>query len=112
VVPNFFHLRMIEATVFLGTFSAADIFWYPSPDLCLDQSCLWALRTSWLVFFLSLTCTVNCGTHICTHTHRGVMHPKNGLPSWRNISRMLNGNRMHQSSILSLLAKGLNTYVN
>ena len=35
-VPNFFHLRMVEATVFLGTFNAADIFWYPSPDLCLD----------------------------------------------------------------------------
>ena len=33
---NFIHLRMIEATVFLGTFNAADIFWYPSPDLCLD----------------------------------------------------------------------------
>ena len=27
---------MMEATVFLGTFTAADIFWYPSPDLCLD----------------------------------------------------------------------------
>ncbi|KAK6306788.1 hypothetical protein J4Q44_G00237130 [Coregonus suidteri] len=36
VVPNFFHLRMMEATVFLGTFNAADICWYPSPDLCLD----------------------------------------------------------------------------
>ena len=29
VVPNFFHL---------GTFNAAVIFWYPSPDLCLDNS--------------------------------------------------------------------------
>ncbi|CDQ73113.1 unnamed protein product [Oncorhynchus mykiss] len=29
----------------------------------------------------------------------------------RNISRMINGNRMHLSSILSLIAKGLNTYV-
>jgi hypothetical protein len=28
--------KMIEATVFLGTFNAADIFSYPSPDLCLD----------------------------------------------------------------------------
>jgi hypothetical protein len=37
VVPNFFQLRMMEATVFLGTFNAADIFWYPSPDLCLDK---------------------------------------------------------------------------
>ena len=36
VVPNFFPLRMMEATVFLGIFNAADIFWYPSPDLCLD----------------------------------------------------------------------------
>ena len=26
VVPNFFHLRMMEATVFLGIFNAADIF--------------------------------------------------------------------------------------
>ena len=24
------------ATVFLGTFNAADILWYPSPDQCLD----------------------------------------------------------------------------
>jgi hypothetical protein len=36
VVPNFFHLRMMEATVLLGTFNAADMFWYPSPGLCLD----------------------------------------------------------------------------
>ena len=25
-----------EATVFLGTFNAAEMFWYPSPDLCLN----------------------------------------------------------------------------
>ena len=36
VVQNFFHLRMIEATVFLGNFKPAEIFWYPSPDLCLE----------------------------------------------------------------------------
>ena len=36
VVPNFFHLRMMEATVFLGTFNAAEMFWYSSPDLCID----------------------------------------------------------------------------
>ena len=28
VVPNFFHLRIMEATVFLGTFNAAEMFWY------------------------------------------------------------------------------------
>jgi hypothetical protein len=27
---------MMEATVFLGTLNAAEHFWYPSPDLCLD----------------------------------------------------------------------------
>jgi hypothetical protein len=36
VVPNFFHLRMMEVTVFLGTFNIAEMFWYPSPDLCFD----------------------------------------------------------------------------
>ena len=35
VVPNVFHLRRMEATLFLGTFNAAEMFWYPSPDLCL-----------------------------------------------------------------------------
>ncbi len=36
VVPNFFHIRMMEATVLIGTLYAAEIFLYPSPDLCLD----------------------------------------------------------------------------
>ena len=36
VVPNFFHLRMMEATVFFETFNAAEMFWYRSLDLCLD----------------------------------------------------------------------------
>ena len=28
----FFHLRMMEDTIFLGTFNAAEMFWYPSPN--------------------------------------------------------------------------------
>jgi hypothetical protein len=32
--------------------------------------------------------------------------------SSRNISRKVNGNRMHLNSISSFIAKGLNTYVN
>jgi hypothetical protein len=36
VVPNVFHLWMMEVTVFFGTFNAADIFCYPSPDLGLQ----------------------------------------------------------------------------
>ena len=64
VVPNFFHLRMMEATVFLRTFNAADIFLYPSPDLCLDtilsQS---STENSFdLMAWFLLTCNVNCGT--------------------------------------------------
>lgn len=35
VVPNVFHFRMMEATVILGTFSAAEIF-VASPHLSLD----------------------------------------------------------------------------
>ena len=30
------YFRMMEATVFLGTFNAAEMFWYPFPDLCFD----------------------------------------------------------------------------
>ena len=36
VVPNVFHLRTMEATVFVWTFNAAEMFWYPSPDLYHD----------------------------------------------------------------------------
>ena len=37
LVPNFFHLKMMEATVLLGTFNAADNFFGSlPPDLCLD----------------------------------------------------------------------------
>ena len=58
---------------------------------------------------LSLTCTVNCGTlyrQVCAF-------PTCGLQlTCRNISRMINGNRMHLSWISSLIAKGLNIYVN
>ena len=36
LVSNFFHLRMMETTVYLGMSNAAEMFCYPSPDLCLD----------------------------------------------------------------------------
>jgi hypothetical protein len=101
VVPNFFNVRIMEAIVFLETFNAAEMFWYPSPDLCLD------------------TCTVNCGTlyrQVCAFQYhvQSIELTTGGLQSsCRNTSRMLNGNRMmHLSYISSLIAKGLNTYVN
>ena len=65
VVLNFFHLRMMEATVFLGTFNDECIFWNPFPGLFLDTTLSWSstdnfLRPHGLVS--ALTCTVNCGT--------------------------------------------------
>ena len=62
VLPNFFHLRMMEGTVFLGTFNAAEMFWYPSPDRHSHVSELYGqfLWPHGLVY--ALTCTVNCGT--------------------------------------------------
>jgi hypothetical protein len=59
VVPNF-HLRMMEATVFLGTFNATDIFGTLSEICASTQSCLGALRTipstSWLDFCSGMHC--------------------------------------------------------
>jgi hypothetical protein len=33
---------MMEVTVFLGTYNAADMIWYPSPDLFLDTILPWS----------------------------------------------------------------------
>ena len=120
MVPNFFHLRIMEPTVCWGTFNVAEMFWYPSPDLCLDTILLKLygqfLRPHGLVF--TLACTVNCGTlyrQVCAFPNhvQSIEFTTGGLQSsCRNISRMINGNRMHLSSISSLIAKSLNTYVN
>ena len=52
--PDFIHLRIIEATMLLGTFNAAEFFCI-LPQICAStQFCLWALQaapsTSWLGF--------------------------------------------------------------
>ena len=119
-IPLFFHLRMMEATVFLGTFNTAEMFWYPSPDLCLNtflsrSSTENSFKPHGLVF--ALTFTVNCGTlyrQVCAFLNhvQSIEFTTGGLQSsCRNISRMINGNRLHLSSILSLIEKGLNAYV-
>ena len=107
VLPHFFHLRMMEATVLLGTLNGAAGFWYPSPGLCLDtilsQSSM-ANSFDLMAWFL-LTCTVNCGTiyrQVCAFPNhvQSIEFTTGGLQSsCSNISRMINGNRMHQSSI-------------
>jgi hypothetical protein len=81
------------------------------------QSCLRALRTipsiSWIGF-----CSVNCETlyrQVCAfpnHVQSIEFTTCGRQSSCRNITRMINGNRMPFCSILSLIAKGLNTYVN
>ena len=118
VVPNFFHLKITEATVFLGTFNATAIFWYPFPDLCLDT--IMSQRSTDNSFnlyglVLALTCTVICGTlhrQVCAFPNhvQSKEFTTGGLQSsCRNTSRMINGSRMHLSSISSLIAKGQNT---
>ena len=58
VVPNFFHLRIMEATVFLRTFNTADIFWYPSPDLCLYTICKHLEKTVFTSSLWAIVCRV------------------------------------------------------
>ena len=63
-------------------------------------------------------CNLNCGTlyrQVCASQNhvQSIEFTTDGLQSsCRNISRRINGNRMHLSSIMSLIAKGLNMYVN
>jgi hypothetical protein len=44
-------------------------------------------------------------------TFNWIYHRWTQIKLYRNISRVINGNRMHMSSIWSLIAKVLNTYV-
>ena len=70
------------------------------------------------IMAFALTCTDNCGNlyrQVCAFPNhvQSIEFFTSGLQlSCRNISRMINGNWMHLSSISSLVAKGLNTYVN
>ena len=64
VAPNFLHLRMMDATVFLRTLNAADIFLVPFPRFAPRHNPGSELSGQFfqlhgLVF--ALTCTVNCG---------------------------------------------------
>ena len=115
-------LRMIEATVFLGTFNASEMFWYPSPDLCLDTI---PSRSStdnsldlmaWFLLWHALS-TVGpyIDRQVCAFPNhvQPIEFTTSGLQSsCGNISRMINGNRMHLSSMSIRITKGLNTYVN
>ena len=51
VIPNFFHLRIMEATVLLGTFNAAECF-CRLPQICASTD-LQAVPSTWLLYVLS-----------------------------------------------------------
>ena len=112
VVPNFFHLIMVDASVFFDLQYYRNVL-VPFPRSVPQHNPVSELYGQFLQLYglvFALTCTVNCGT-----LYRQVYFfefTTGGLQlRCRNISRMINGNRMHLSSILSLIAKGLNTYV-
>jgi hypothetical protein len=70
-----------------------------------------------MTWFLLWNYIANCGTLcrlVCTFPNhvQSIEFTRGGLQSSsRNISRMINGNKMHLNSVSSLRAKGLNTYV-
>ena len=120
VVPNFFHLRMMEGGhCVLGDLQCCINVLVPFPRCVprhnpvseLYEQFLWPHG---LVF--ALTCTVNCGIidRCAFPSHVQSIEFTTGelQSSCRNISWMINGNRMCLSSISSLIVKGLNTYVN
>ena len=113
VVPSFFHLRMEEATMFLGTFNAVKMFWYPSPDLCLDTILSRSSKNNSfdpMAWFLLWHALSTVGPYIDRCVPFQVMSNQLNLPqvdSKQDISRMINGN----SSISSLIAKGLGIFI-
>ncbi len=109
VVPNFFHLQRMEATVLIGTFNAADIFLYPSPDLCLDT--ILSRRSTDNCLVCALKCTVNSKTlyrQVCAFPNHV---QSTEFTTGRLQSSIISGNWMHLSSILSVMAKAMNTNV-
>jgi hypothetical protein len=102
VVPNFFHWRTMEVTVFLGAFNTAGMFWYPFPRTVPRHNPVSELygENLWphgMVF--ALTFTVNYGTLyrcVCLSESCPINWIYHRLTqSCRNISRMINRNRMH-----------------
>ena len=108
-VPNIFHLRMMATTVF-GDLQCCRNVLVPFPRSVPQHNPVLELYGHYLwphVLIFALACTVNCGTiygQVCAFpNHVQSIEFTTGVlqSSCRNISRMVNGNRMHLSSILS-----------
>ena len=107
VVPNFF------ITDDGGFFSVPFPRFVPqnSPVSEVYRHFLWL--HAWFVLWHALS-TVGPYIEVCAFPNhvQSTKFTTGGLQlSCRNISRMISGNRMHQSSILSFMAKAVNTYV-
>ena len=120
VVSNFFHSWIIEASVVIATSNPAEMFQYPSPDLCLDT--ILSRRSTensfnfmaWFGLWCALSAVGPLYRQVCAFPNhiQSTEFTTGGLQSsCRNISRMISWNRMHLSSILSVRAKAMNTYV-
>ena len=119
VVSNFFHLWMMEATLFFGTFNAADLFiFYPSPDLCLDT--ILSRRStdnSFDLIAFALTCAVNWGILYRQVCDFPIMSNQLNLPQvdFNQVVETSQGWSMETGCTWAQfngIAKGLNTYVN
>jgi hypothetical protein len=93
---------MMEVTVFLGTFNAAEVFWYPSPDLCFDT-------------ILSQTSTDNSFdlmAWFCSDMHCQLWDLiKDRCVPFQILSNQLNLPQV-ESNYVAETSRGLNTYVN
>ena len=88
--------------MFLGTFHVAEMFWYPSPDLCLDRILSLSFTENsfdLMAWFLLRHALSTVGPYIDRCVPLKIMSKQLNLQSsCGNISRMINGNRMHQVS--------------
>ena len=113
--PNLFHLRMMEATVLLGTLNAAEMFLYPFPDLCLDTIVSQVYRQfSWphgLAF--NLTYTIDCETlykQVCAFPNY-VQWIQLGTGGLQSRCRSISWPLIEAGCTRSVITKGLNTCV-
>lgn len=116
---DFFLLWMMEAIVLTGTFGAAEFFLYRPPELRLDiilsrrstdNSLLWHVLSPIRPYL------DRCVTFQMIFTQLNLpqadLLPQVGLDelSYGKIYKVISGNRLHLCSVLTVMAKAVNTY--
>ena len=100
--------------MFLGTFNAAEMFWYHSRDLYLDLILSRSsMDNSFNLMAWILLCTVNCGTlyrQVCAFPNhvKSIEFTTGGLQS--SYRKHLKDDEWKQDAPSSLIAKGLNIF--